>query len=163
MSVNAKIILGCLIPGLSTAIGAVPIFFSTYSSKKMMDVLLGFAAGVMLAASCFSLIIPSIEIGGGNTSAVFITALGIFIGGIIIDLIDKFVPHEHLISHREEGRNRDRLKKSGCLSWRSPYTTFRKDLRSASASGAETFQRDCRSLSELHCKIFRKVLPWHLH
>lgn len=111
MSVNAKIILGCLIPGLSTAIGAVPIFFSTYSSKKMMDVLLSFAAGVMLAASCFSLIIPSIEIGGGNTSAVFITALGIFIGGIIIDLIDKFVPHEHLISHREEGRNRDRLKK----------------------------------------------------
>ncbi|KAJ52507.1 ZIP family zinc transporter [Clostridium tetanomorphum] len=97
-------VLGSLIAGLATAIGAIPIFFTKNVSHKYLDAMLGFAAGVMLAATCFSLIIPSIEYGGGGIKGVLITSLGIISGGIMLDLIDKYAPHEHLIlGDRKEG------------------------------------------------------------
>lgn len=60
------IILGCVVPGLMTGVGAIPIFFAKDVSQKVLDVLLAAAAGVMLAATCFSLIIPSLEVGEGK-------------------------------------------------------------------------------------------------
>lgn len=68
--------------GLSTGIGSLPILFSEDVSQKKLDVLLGAAAGIMLAATCFSLIVPSLEAGGGTIKGVLITSLGIFIGGV---------------------------------------------------------------------------------
>lgn len=65
--------------------------------------MLGFAAGIMLSATCFSLVMPSIEYGGGDFKAVMITSVGIILGAFIIDMIDKFSPHEHLIDKRREG------------------------------------------------------------
>lgn len=108
---NLAIILGCILPGLATGIGAIPIFFTKKVSQNLLDVLLGGAAGVMLAATCFSLIMPSIEYGGGDLKAVLITSLGIFLGGVMLDLIDKYAPHEHLLDMRVEGRNTESLKK----------------------------------------------------
>lgn len=105
------IILGCILPGLATGIGAIPIFFTRKVPQNLLDVLLGGAAGVMLAATCFSLIMPSIEYGGGDLKAVLITSLGIFLGGVMLDLIDKYAPHEHLLDMRVEGRNTESLKK----------------------------------------------------
>lgn len=105
------IILGCILPGLATGIGSIPIFFTRKVSQNLLDVLLGGAAGVMLAATCFSLIMPSIEYGGGDLKAVLITSLGIFLGGVMLDLIDKYAPHEHLLDKRVEGRNTESLKK----------------------------------------------------
>lgn len=105
------IILGCILPGLATGIGSIPIFFTRKVSQNLLDVLLGGAAGVMLAATCFSLIMPSIEYGGGDVKAVLITSLGIFLGGVMLDLIDKYAPHEHLLDRRVEGRNTESLKK----------------------------------------------------
>ena len=90
--------------GMSTTLGAIPIFFTKKISHKYLDGLLGFAAGVMLAATCFSLIIPSIEYGGGSLKAVLITSAGIMAGGIMLDLIDKYSPHEHILfQNRKEG------------------------------------------------------------
>lgn len=97
------IAIGLVFPGLMTALGAVPVFFTKNVSQKLLDVMLGFAAGIMLSATCFSLVMPSIEYGGGNFKAVMITSAGIILGAFIIDMIDKFSPHEHLIDKRREG------------------------------------------------------------
>ena len=103
--------LGLFIPGLMTGLGAIPIFFTNEIKRSTLDILLGFAAGVMLAASCFSLIIPSIEYGGGGVKAVLVTSLGIFAGALMLDLIDKYAPHEHLLDKRKEGSSSESLKK----------------------------------------------------
>ena len=59
---DTKIIIGLLIPFLGTALGAAMVFFMKNSmNKKLEKILLGFASGVMIAASVWSLIIPSIE------------------------------------------------------------------------------------------------------
>lgn len=105
------IFLGCLIPGLLTGVGAIPIFFTKNITQKALDALLGVAAGIMLAATCFSLILPSIEAGGGDLKAVLITSLGIFLGAVFLDLVDKFAPHEHLLDKRTEGKATESLKK----------------------------------------------------
>lgn len=105
------IVLGCIFPGLMTGLGAIPIFFTRNVSRALLDILLGAAAGVMLAASSFSLIIPSIEAGGGDFKAVMITSIGVFLGGVLIDVIDKYAPHEHLIGKKVEGKNTESLKK----------------------------------------------------
>lgn len=97
------IAIGLVFPGLMTALGAVPVFFTKNVSQKLLDVMLGFAAGIMLSATCFSLVMPSIEYGGGDFKAVMITSAGIILGAFIIDMIDKFSPHEHLIDKRREG------------------------------------------------------------
>ena len=97
------IAIGLVFPGLMTALGAVPVFFTKNVSQKLLDVMLGFAAGIMLSATCFSLVMPSIEYGGGDFKAVMITTDGIVLGAFIIDMIDKFSPHEHLIDKRREG------------------------------------------------------------
>ena len=108
---NIIIILGCLIPGLMTGLGALPVFFTKDVSRKALDTMLGAAAGIMLAATCFSLILPSIEFGGGDLKAVLITSAGVLLGGIFLDIIDKHSPHMHLIDKRVEGTNTDSLKK----------------------------------------------------
>ncbi|MGQ4913782.1 MAG: ZIP family metal transporter [Candidatus Asgardarchaeia archaeon] len=81
-----------LLAGLATGVGAIPVLFLNDVSPKLLDSLLGFAAGVMLAASVFSLIIPSLEIGG-----VCITSIGIITGAIFVHLLDRYVPHFHFI------------------------------------------------------------------
>ncbi len=101
--INTLVILGCIIPGVMTGVGAIPIFLAKNVNQKVLDILLAAAAGIMLAATCFSLIIPSLEAGGGSIGGVLITSLGIFCGALLLDLIDKFAPHEHLIDHRVEG------------------------------------------------------------
>ena len=61
-------------------------------SQKFIDTLLGFSAGVMLAASFFSLIIPALDIGG-----LYTTLIGIVLGVLAIFLANEYLPHEHLV------------------------------------------------------------------
>ena len=98
-------ILSSIVAGLMTGLGALPIFLTKNISNKMLDALLGFAAGVMLAATSFSLILPSIQYGGGELKGALITAIGILIGGVFLDLTDKYSPHVHLLDKRQEGAN----------------------------------------------------------
>lgn len=90
-------IISSLIAGLATGAGSLPIFFTTNISKKTLDLLLGLAAGVMLAATSFSLIIPAIEKGGGGVKGSAITMLGILCGGFFIDFVDKQFPDTNLL------------------------------------------------------------------
>lgn len=100
-----------ILPGLATGMGAIPIFFAGNISKRTIDILLGAAAGIMLAATFFSLLEPSIEAGGGGMQGAVIASIGIMAGCLVIDFIDKHAPHEHLISHHREGGNAEELKK----------------------------------------------------
>ncbi len=111
MSLNGVIVAGLIIPGIMTGVGAIPALFARDVPRKWLDIMLGFAAGVMLAATSFSLILPSIEHGGGGVMAVLVTAAGIVAGAGMIDLIDYYAPHEHLISKHHEGVVTDSLKK----------------------------------------------------
>lgn len=97
--------LASLSAGLATGVGALPIFFSRNISKKILDICLGFAAGVMLAATSFSLIIPAIEAAGGGVKGAGITLGGILIGGIFLDLVDKFFPDTNLLGGPQKNHN----------------------------------------------------------
>lgn len=103
-----------LAAGLATGIGALAILLMPRISQKLNDTLLGFGAGVMLAATSFSLIVPGIaaagEIFGGKLAAVSAIALGILMGGWFLWKLDKLIPHEHFIKGRE-GENAMKLKK----------------------------------------------------
>ncbi|MEB8386668.1 ZIP family metal transporter [Rhodobacteraceae bacterium KMM 6894] len=97
-----------------TAVGAVPILFGRTITPKTQDVLLGFAAGVMLAASFFSLIIPSLEVSeriyGAGWKPALIAVIGILLGGAAILAMDRAIPHRHFVSGRE-GPSGEALKK----------------------------------------------------
>lgn len=90
--------LATVCTGLATGVGALPILFVRRISDRLLDAMLGFAAGVMLAATAFSLIIPAIELGG-----VWITIVGLLIGAAFLSLLDKVLPHEHLHGARGAG------------------------------------------------------------
>lgn len=82
--------LAALAAGLATGIGALPVLFIKEVPVRLLDALLGFAAGLMLSATAFSLLIPALEAGGIGR-----TVIGLFLGAAFIDLADRFIPHFH--------------------------------------------------------------------
>jgi len=89
------VILTALGVGGATVIGSVIGFLFKNLSHRFSDVILSFAAGVMLAAAVLGLILPSVEYGG--KFALLITVGGIFLGALCLNVIDKLVPHLHKI------------------------------------------------------------------
>lgn len=81
--------------GGATVFGSAIGFFFKKLSHKFSDIILSFAAGIMLAAAVLGLIIPSLEYGG--KFGLLITVSGIFAGALTLNLIDKLVPHLHKI------------------------------------------------------------------
>jgi ZIP family zinc transporter len=80
-----------------TALGASTVFFVKSVNKKLLDTMLGFAAGVMIAASYWSLLAPAIEMSEGNNIPSWIpAAVGFIGGGIVLSIIDKILPHLHI-------------------------------------------------------------------
>jgi ZIP family zinc transporter len=75
-----------------TALGAALVFFARTVNRKTMDGMLGFAAGVMIAASYWSLLAPAIEMSGGRW---FPAACGFMLGGVFLRIVDKILPHLH--------------------------------------------------------------------
>jgi ZIP family zinc transporter len=90
-------VIASLIAGAATGTGAIPIFLKSQFSRRSLDIMLGFAAGVMLAASAFSLLVPALESSLVNdwTDVVTVVALGFVLGGAFVHLADKYVPHAH--------------------------------------------------------------------
>ncbi len=101
-----------LLAGLATGFGAIPIFFTRKISVELQDIFMGFGAGVMLAATSFSLIIPGIEIAGNNIKAVLIVIFGIVFGGVFLLWCSKMLPHEHF------------FLKHGNISWKKLKTLW---------------------------------------
>ena len=80
-----------------TALGAAMVFFFNEISRKVLDGMLGFAAGVMIAASFWSLLAPSIDLAEEMGMTPWVPPLiGFLAGGIVLRLIDKLLPHLHI-------------------------------------------------------------------
>lgn len=90
------VLLTALGVGGATVIGAVIGFLFKGISHKFSDIVLSFAAGVMLAAAVLGLIVPSLDYGGKY--GLLITVAGIFAGALCLNLIDKLVPHLHKLA-----------------------------------------------------------------
>lgn len=104
------VLLTALGVGGATVVGAVIGFLFKSISHKFSDIVLSFAAGVMLAAAVLGLILPSLEYGGNF--ALLITVAGIFVGALCLNLIDKLVPHLHkLVGSDIESHNNEGLSK----------------------------------------------------
>ena len=94
------VILTALGVGGATVVGAVIGFMFKGLSHKFSDIILSFAAGVMLAAAVLGLILPSLEYGGDW--GILITVAGIFVGALCLNLVDKLVPHLHRMVGAED-------------------------------------------------------------
>ena len=93
---------GSLVAGLMTGVGALPALWGRVPSVRSRDTLLGFAAGVMLSASFFSLILPALEVApeiyGGGIVPALIAVAGILLGMAAIAALNHYLPHEHFVS-----------------------------------------------------------------
>ncbi len=104
------VLLTALGVGGATVIGALLGFLFRDLSHKFSDIVLSFAAGVMLAAAVLGLVLPSLDYGG--TYGILITVAGIFVGAICLNLMDKLVPHLHRLmgaedeAHKNAGLNK---------------------------------------------------------
>ncbi len=79
-----------------TALGSSAVFFTRTINRKVLDTMLGFAVGVMIAASFWSLLAPAIEMSVGKKIPMwFPAAVGFLIGAIFLRIIDKILPHLH--------------------------------------------------------------------
>jgi len=98
-------LMGGSMAALATALGTLPVLLSQKFSQRSHDTMLGFGAGVMLAASSFSLIIPALaaakQQGAGSWSAASTVGLGIAAGALLLLLVDRVVPHEHFVKGLE--------------------------------------------------------------
>ncbi|MBE2270853.1 MAG: ZIP family metal transporter [Anaerolinea sp.] len=87
-----------------TALGAASVFLTQQFSRRMLDAMLGFAGGVMIAASFWSLLAPAIEMGeGGLLPAWFPAVVGFLLGGIFLRAVDFVLPHQHPDLDQPEG------------------------------------------------------------
>lgn len=98
-------LVGSAVAGLATGFGALPILFVRQITPHTQGVMLGFGAGVMLAATSFSLIIPGLEAAEASSNqtlypAVVVT-LGIFLGAAFLWLSHQYFPHEHFFKGKE--------------------------------------------------------------
>lgn len=102
---------GSLLAGLCTSLGAVPALLFGRPGERTETLMLGFAAGVMLAASIFSLIIPGLDAAARVFDSVNAQAGlavgGILLGGAALWMIHQLAPHEHFISGPEGADPRD--------------------------------------------------------
>ncbi len=98
-------LLASLAAGLMTGVGAIPVLFGKTIRRDVRDAMLGFAAGVMLSASYFSLILPGIEAGealyGSLPVAALVAGLGVAVGAAAVAALNAALPHEHFISGPE--------------------------------------------------------------
>ena len=100
-----RVLLTALGVGGATIIGAVVGFVFKNISHKFSDIVLSFAAGVMLAAAVLGLIIPAVENGGKY--GILVTIAGIFTGAVCLNLIDKLVPHLHKLAGVDQESHKD--------------------------------------------------------
>lgn len=113
---NISVILGILIPFIGTTLGAAFVFFMKKQlGQSVQRALTGFAAGVMTAASVWSLLIPAIEQSDLMGIFAFVPAVvGFWIGTLFLLILDKTIPHLHMFADKAEG-HKSKLAKTTML------------------------------------------------
>lgn len=108
-----KLFLGLLIPFLGTTLGSSMVYLmKNKMNPKLEKILLGFASGVMVAASIWSLLIPSIDMANEQNVISWLPAtIGFILGIIFLLVLDNLIPHLHLKSKEPEGP-KSKLKKT---------------------------------------------------
>ena len=111
-----NLLIGLLIPFLGTTLGSGMVFLmKNEMNKKLEKLLLGFASGVMIAASVWSLLIPSIEMAETQNKLAWVpAAVGFLFGMIFLLILDSLIPHLHLNNDKPEGI-KAKLKKTTML------------------------------------------------
>ncbi len=108
MNAISAALLATLCTAAATGAGALPILFTRSVSAKTQTTMLGFSAGVMLAASVFSLLLPAITAGsamtGSKVGGGLLAGAALLLGASLLLLLDKVVPHEHPVQG-SHGRN----------------------------------------------------------
>jgi ZIP family zinc transporter len=101
--------------GLATAVGALPVLAIRKISNRLESGFLGFAAGVMLAASFFSLILPGLEAaeqnGGSPSWSAGIIGASILLGAVTLQLVNYYAPHEHFLIGPNRGAAGSKLQR----------------------------------------------------
>lgn len=99
-----QLFAGLMIPFVGTTLGSAMVFFMRGMHKEIERLLLGFASGVMIAASVWSLLIPAIDMAEEQGQTAWVPAAGGFLGGMAFLLVlDSLIPHLHLESTEPEG------------------------------------------------------------
>ncbi len=97
-------LLGTLFTYFVTALGAALVFLFKNVSQKVFNAMLGFSAGVMIAASFWSLLNPGIQLAEELNQIPWLQAtLGFLSGGLFLLLVDRYLPHMHIMSSHKEG------------------------------------------------------------
>ena len=91
-----EVLITALGVGMATVIGDIIGFVFKKVSHKFSDIVMSFAAGIMLAAAVIGLILPSVELGG--KWGLLYAIIGIFAGAICLNLMDKLIPHLHRLA-----------------------------------------------------------------
>lgn len=139
---DARIAYGAgasLAAGLATAVGALAIFTVRSISQRAQDSMLGFGAGVMLAATSFSLIVPGVAtaetLWGNRMLAATIAAAGVLGGALFLWAANRFIPHEHFVKG-VEGADARRLKQVWLFVFAIALHNFPESLAVGVAFGA---------------------------
>lgn len=106
MDITSLAIIASIVTWGSTALGAATIFLFRKLNQRIMDGMLGFAAGVMISASFFSLLIPALDYAGiynPNIPEMIVVAGGFLAGVLFLYILDRITPHLHLFEKKSEG------------------------------------------------------------
>ena len=147
--------LGSLAAGSLTGIGAIPVLFGRLPSRATRDLSLGFAAGVMLAASFFSLIIPALDAAearyDNGAVAPAIVCVAILLGMGAVALMNERLPHEHFATGRE-GPEAASLRRVWLFVIAITIHNFQRASPWASDLGRAESKAVCRSPWGLGCR-----------
>lgn len=150
--------LASFIAGNATAIGSLAVLFIRQLSQVLEDILLSLAAGIMLAASFFSLIVPGIDYAtvqfGNKVPAVLLVISGIGIGAVLLWSLHHLVPHEHLHMGRE-GPEGARMKRI----WLFVFAITLHNLPEGIAVGVGMMQQDLAAGGALALGIGLQNIP----
>ena len=137
-------LLGSAVTALSTSLGALPALVAHRVSQKTQDTLMGFSAGVMLAACSFSLIIPALNLMGATypdkiTSGLMV-ALAILFGAAFLHFCNRAVPHEHFFTGPEGGGEGSHLRRIWLFVFAITLHNFPEGLAVGTGVGFENLQ-----------------------
>ncbi len=137
-------LLGAAVTALSTSLGALPAMVKADIKPRTQDILMGFSAGIMLAATAFSLLLPAVNMAQAHYGSAFIAGLYmsgmVLIGGLFLHLCNEWIPHEHFFKGREGGPTGVRLKRIWLFVFAIGLHNFPEGLAVGSGMGSLDFK-----------------------